>query len=777
MAERIVSRLTVALLVLTFGAWHWARLERPQMDSTDVAILSALAVAPGLVWAIRRSWIALVATLALSIWGAVWTTFGYQPWERNHPVYPRRVFDGLRDGANSWFDTVTPFDPGRFPSTGSLVELSFFALAVICAWLLLDGRFAVPAVAAAFALFAIPSTAGSFESPGLRAALFIGLAVLVLAVTQLREPLRGAGFVQLTMLGIAAVFCGLVIGGAPAVAKGAFFDWRNWNPMAGDAPQVNVAYVWDQSYGPLKWPKKKVTMFEVDSPRPLYWKAAVLTEFEIDRWKASPLVQNEYPGTDVVGVPDVILPPGAASPGSGEVILSTFDIKGLADSHLMAPGQGLTWNLDRTVDAVVNTDGSAQVGRDPSRNQEYDVRSYSPDPTARDLGRADGVFPGLISAGVTLNGRQVPIWGTEGGIPLGTFDGVVDPRLVAASDDAWRRSGAFKTSTQYGAVIAIESYLRSDQFTYEQTPPYRGDMPVLAEFLLRAKEGYCQMFSGAMAMTLRMHGIPARVAVGFTEGTQSRADHYVVKDRNAHAWVEVYFNGYGWVPFEPTPGRTLQLVASTSNTEFAANITGLGPKATQVALIGLLPSGSPLSDLLAARGLDPNGAVPGDLGNRKGRGSAAAFTDLPAESGGKRISFVVWVLMAVAVVAAALAALKFAAVRWRYLRRGPRGQASAAFHELSTYLGDQGVPVPQNATFEDLAGLVRKVWGIDASALATAGSAARYAPPATAARAGGDVRPQLRRVKRELRRIVSRSERASGALRLRSALSQTTHLD
>ncbi|MDX6573769.1 MAG: hypothetical protein QOC86_2925, partial [Gaiellales bacterium] len=140
-------------------------------------------------------------------------------------------------------------------------------------------------------------------------------------------------------------------------------------------------------------------------------------------------------------------------------------------------------------------------------------------------------------------------------------------------------------------------------------------------------------------------------------------------------------------------------------------------------------------------------------------------------------SLLLWLLTAVAIVVAGLAGLKLAAVRWRYLRRGPRGQAAAAYHELSTYVGDQGIAVPANATFEDLATIVRTTWGVDATALATAGSAARYAPPARAAAAGSQVRPQLRRVKHEIRRYLSRRERAEGALRLRSVLAQTTHLE
>ncbi|MDX6547027.1 MAG: hypothetical protein QOG33_577, partial [Gaiellales bacterium] len=157
----------------------------------------------------------------------------------------------------------------------------------------------------------------------------------------------------------------------------------------------------------------------------------------------------------------------------------------------------------------------------------------------------------------------------------------------------------------------------------------------------------------------------------------------------------------------------------------------------------------------------------------QGRGSGGG---LPA-AGHHGRSLFLWLVTAAALIVAGLAAIKAAAVRSRYLRRGPRGQAAAAYHELSTYLGDQGVAVPANATFEELAGIVYEVWGVDASELAAAGSAARYAPPVTALLAGRNIRPQLRRVKAGIRRYLSKRERAEGALRLRSVLAQTTHLE
>ena len=73
----------------------------------------------------------------------------------------------------------------------------------------------------------------------------------------------------------------------------------------------------------------------------------------------------------------------------------------------------------------------------------------------------------------------------------------------------------------------------------------------------RRHEGYCQHYAGAMALLLRMGGIPARVATGFTPGGYSaRKKAWIVRDTDAHAWVEVWFDKYGWVTIDPTPDAT-----------------------------------------------------------------------------------------------------------------------------------------------------------------------------------------------------------------------------
>ena len=73
------------------------------------------------------------------------------------------------------------------------------------------------------------------------------------------------------------------------------------------------------------------------------------------------------------------------------------------------------------------------------------------------------------------------------------------------------------------------------------------------DFLLRDRAGDCQHFASAAALLLRLAGVPARVVVGFATGVPEPGGRYNVRDTDAHAWIEVYFQGYGWVAFNPTP--------------------------------------------------------------------------------------------------------------------------------------------------------------------------------------------------------------------------------
>jgi transglutaminase-like putative cysteine protease len=108
-----------------------------------------------------------------------------------------------------------------------------------------------------------------------------------------------------------------------------------------------------------------------------------------------------------------------------------------------------------------------------------------------------------------------------------------------------------KTSI-FDQIEAIKSYLRT--FTYSTSVKAGHSANDILHFLTVAKAGYCEQFAGTMAVLLRALHIPARVAVGFTGGKLTGGVWHV-DSGDAHAWVEVPFPTYGWLAFDPTPGR------------------------------------------------------------------------------------------------------------------------------------------------------------------------------------------------------------------------------
>jgi transglutaminase-like putative cysteine protease len=107
-------------------------------------------------------------------------------------------------------------------------------------------------------------------------------------------------------------------------------------------------------------------------------------------------------------------------------------------------------------------------------------------------------------------------------------------------------------STYYERVNAIEEYLQQNYF-YSLNPGESADGDPLRNFLFESKKGYCSYFAFSMALLCRSAGIPARVALGFwVDESSGVLAYYPVKANQAHAWVEVYFPGFGWIEFDPT---------------------------------------------------------------------------------------------------------------------------------------------------------------------------------------------------------------------------------
>lgn len=129
----------------------------------------------------------------------------------------------------------------------------------------------------------------------------------------------------------------------------------------------------------------------------------------------------------------------------------------------------------------------------------------------------------------------------------------IDPRVSALA-----RTVTASADSNYARTRAIDRYLRT-HYGYTLKLPGRRVPDPLAYFLFERKKGHCEYFASAMTVMLRTLGIPARVVNGFRGGEYNDlTSSYIVREKDAHSWVEAYFPEFGWVTFDPTPASDTQ---------------------------------------------------------------------------------------------------------------------------------------------------------------------------------------------------------------------------
>jgi transglutaminase-like putative cysteine protease len=233
------------------------------------------------------------------------------------------------------------------------------------------------------------------------------------------------------------------------------------------------------------------------------------------------------------------LPAGVSTPLSGSILRVQIEPINYVDNWLPTFGYPLAlagvsqdWNYDPNAITIFS--------RHRQRAEPY-----------AELGVLPASDPQLLRAA-----------GPAGGAPLSTVD---SRYLDAAGVD--QRVGQLATQvtagtrTAFDATVALTRWFTqpSNGFRYDlHTAPGNGGDPLM-DFLFTGRRGYCEQFASAMAIMLRTLHVPARVAVGFTPGTVTDGSRLITTD-DAHAWVEAWFPGAGWLPFDPTPlsdGRTV----------------------------------------------------------------------------------------------------------------------------------------------------------------------------------------------------------------------------
>jgi transglutaminase-like putative cysteine protease len=237
--------------------------------------------------------------------------------------------------------------------------------------------------------------------------------------------------------------------------------------------------------------------------------------------------------------------------------------------------------------------------------------------TASGTLRADKSTLMVFDSGVSFGGLNYTVTSLDEAPPATLLDTAPPPAgsiaahyLSVPSSYDQLRSVALSVVRAAGAktpladAVALQNYLGGGSFKYTLKAPTVVNAAGLAKFLSTTKSGYCQQFSFAMAVLARLLGIPSRVAYGFTSGTPVATDTWQVTTHDAHAWPELYFQGYGWLRFEPTPGgSTGQGTATTPN----YSLTPINPGVTGPSQVtpATGPSTAPNGAAGRLRGITP----------------------------------------------------------------------------------------------------------------------------------------------------------------------------
>ncbi len=726
--------IACALPVVAVSAM-WLRLEDPRLVS-EAVVVAVLAVPPALApWGWLR---AVGASLAVAI--AAWLALDAPVWELL-PFRDQRVVEPAVDvverGIGDYYGVVLPFVPERHPEMHALLLVAIFGFCAAIA-LLIGARRPVAAAAVTVAGVAWPATLLG-DAPIQCGALALAAALSIflgLRVSSARALAAGTAAAALVVAG--AVWAS----SASTFAHESMLAWQDWDLRGLPAKATGVRFVWDSNYDGISFPPTRTVVLEIRGPEQAeYWRASALETFTADRWFEPEVVPIRVVEGPEGPVPrDPLAPRRAFDPDAW--LEQRVDVKALVDDRFIAAGTPVQIDASTFGSVFFLASGAIRNGHPVRAGARYRIWSYVPDPSPRVLDAAPPRYPAGTRDFLEVWGRSLPPYGAvsrdarvralfadPGNAAFGAYLPLYEEAMRVVGD----------ARSPYSAVLALESWFRqSGGFRYEERPPRALDLPPLVHFVTVSRAGYCQHFAGAMALMLRLLGIPSRVAVGFTSGTNEDGI-WTVTDHNAHAWVEVWFPDYGWVPFDPTPGRG----------RFAGIYSFASENAAAVAALRR-------GDLRRARPESRSGS--GRLGSttagRDDRGGIASLIGLAAISG--------------IVLAGAIGALKWALRRARYLTSDPRRVAAASRRELEAFLRDQGVAVPASATLDDLREAVWADFGLDGAAFAEAAGRGRFGAPRDTLSAARRARTEVQTLIAAVRRELSVWSRLRGFVSLRS---------
>jgi hypothetical protein len=545
----LTPAISFAALAL-FGASRWATLINPSPSGRVIAVAlvgCGVALAVRLLLAVSR--LAALAVIPVGV-ALLLLSCGW-PWQMLWHLRLGLFWTSIRAGLESLPHTLVPYT-GPDLDTERTILLGAAALLLLAAVapLLLPRRHPLGvrlvATLPLLALAVLPTTLMHPAIPDGQGLLLLAL----LAANLWSGRRRDAGSTPLVLAVSAAVVAVAAAGWVRQPRA-----WVNPETLAGPAQAARAAFDWTQSYGPLAWSRRGLQVFTVSARRGEYWKTEDLDTFDGAGWSLTHAADAD--------------PAGGVSAAARQRWTQTIQVTvgALSSGQVIAAGQaarpqGLRGALPGPVP------GTWVDPRGLRQGSSYTVSVYDPAPTLAqlDLARDERGTP------AAWRELWLPTQAAAGsGVLPFTFGafGTGQPAVGLAGHSAVQAEQAIDQSPYGGVyalarrltagarrpydVVAATLRLLSHGYRYDEDPPHSA-LP-LVTFLEQSRAGYCQHFAGAMALLLRMAGIPARVSTGFTSGGRdSSSGRWQVEDLNAHAWVEAWFPGLGWVTFDPTPG-------------------------------------------------------------------------------------------------------------------------------------------------------------------------------------------------------------------------------
>ena len=462
----------------------------------------------------------------------------------------------------------------------AILALVFWILGALLSWGLGRGR---PYIAVLSPLVVYLEFAVMDRRPGgawgVAFMVFIGGALLAVAFDRRREStgLLTSGVTRLALIRslpslaivtlVAALLVAVVSASAVSglVPRSGYLSWRERSGLSGE-------YYGSVSYNPFVGIRQSlvsqsnVPVFVADvqgdlDPDQVFWRMLTLDQFDGVQWHI-----GGSPEIDRPEEVDSFELAEAAFFGPTSSIVQEITVLALQMDWLPAAYSPRAMSAPNTaVDRgyrVKTDDAALRFDALTYRGMSYTVTSDVPTPDLDVLSRTDDGLPSIVFQGAI---DEDDFEADEAPVDIETRQLEDVERFLELPVEIDGRIGALAVETTRGLQtdfekgLALETFFRTPgRFVYSTAIVPGHGASVLSDWLLdptseNYRIGYCEQFSTSMAVMARTLGIPSRVVLGFTPGTLLEDGRVVVRDRNAHAWVELWMPSQGWVRFDPTP--------------------------------------------------------------------------------------------------------------------------------------------------------------------------------------------------------------------------------